>query len=139
MFIDDFDCNYDLGMNFGDDFRSVEDRCPYCAYYRQQFQPFPPGRPPSGPGGGPGGGGAPGGPPPSFTPSQPQFQAFAVDPGAIRPCLRRFTFIWPRRGRGFWAWPTFVGPRSVSGFRWTGSRWVFFGMDLRQISQFTCF
>ncbi|MBU5483613.1 hypothetical protein KQI86_04675 [Clostridium sp. MSJ-11] len=126
-------------MDFEDDFRSMESCYPYCPYYRQFFPPSPPGRPPSGPGGGPGAGRPPSGPPPSFTPSQPQFQALAVDPGAIRPCLFRFVFIWPRRGRGFWAWLTFVGPRSVAGFRWTGSRWVFFGMDLRQIDQFTCF
>lgn len=93
---------------------------------------------------------APPGPPPSTTPSQPQqFQAggpgaggpqtYAVDPGAIRPCLYRFVYIWPKRGRGFWAWLTFVGRRSASGFRWNGRRWIYFGMDLRDIQSFQCF
>jgi hypothetical protein len=82
--------------------------------------------------------------PPNFTPSQPQSQQFgvtplAIDQGAIRPCLYRFVYIWPRRGIGFWTWLTFVGPRSISGFRWTGSSWRFFGMDLRDISSFQCF
>ena len=82
--------------------------------------------------------------PPNFTPPQPQSQQFgatplAIDSGAIRPCLYRFVYIWPRRERGFWAWLTFVGPRSISGFRWNRNRWRFFGMDLRDISSFQCF
>lgn len=79
----------------------------------------------------------PPGPPPSFIPRQPA-GVFAVDPGNIRNCLFRFTFIWPYRDRPFWIFPTFVGPRSVGGFRWTGFNWVFFGMDLRDIQSFTC-
>ena len=82
--------------------------------------------------------------PPNFTPSQPQSQQFgatplSIDSGAIRPCLYRFVYIWPRRGPGFWAWLTFVGPRSISGFRWNRNTWRFFGMDLREISSFQCF
>lgn len=112
--------------------------------------------PPAGgpPGGGPGGGGgpvSPTSPPPSFTPSQSQAYSlsggggggqigvYAVDPGAIRPCLYRYVYIWPRWGPGFWAWLTFVGRRSVAGFRWNGRRWVYFGMDTRQISSFYCY
>lgn len=90
---------------------------------------------------------APPGPPPSSIPTQPQqFHAAGgpggpqtfVEQGAIRPCLHRFVYIWPRRGHGFWAWLTFVGRRSVSGFRWNGRRWIFFGMDLRDIRSFVC-
>jgi len=124
----------------------------------RQFFPFPPGGgsfpgfgpggqpgfpgpgpfPGSGPGAGGGQGAAPSGPPPSFTPQQQQFQTFAVDPGAISGCLFRFTYVWLRR-ESFWFFPTFVGRRSVSGFRWTGSRWVFFGIDLNRIQSFQCF
>ncbi|WP_206098246.1 collagen-like protein [Paenibacillus ihbetae] len=86
-------------------------------------------------------------PPPQFIPQNPAATSvtgtgpstFAVDPGAIRGCLFRFTFIWPRRGRGFWFFPTFVGRTSVAGFRWTGSTWVFSGFDLRTIESFTCY
>lgn len=157
--VDDFD-NFD---------EIYDDCPPNCPYSRQFFPGPPSGRPPSGPGrppsgpgrppvgpggpgmggpGGPGGGGQgrpPSGPPPSFTPNQAQLQSQggigvkAVDPGSIRRCRNRFVFIWPRRGRGFWAWLTFVGPRSVSGFRWNGFFWVYFGMDLRNISQFICY
>lgn len=81
---------------------------------------------------------APQTPPPSFTPTQPQFQTFAIDPGAIRGCLYRFTYIWLDRD-AFWFYPTFVGRNSVSGFRWSRFRWVYFGIDLNRIQSFQCY
>lgn len=107
-----------------------------------QFPGGGPGRPPGQfPGSGPGAGqaGAPTSPPPSFTPQQPQFQTLAVDPGAIRGCLFRFTYVWLRGRSSFWFYPTFVGRNSVAGFRWTGYRWVYFGTDLNRIQSFQCF
>ncbi|MCM8711455.1 hypothetical protein M2651_10525 [Clostridium sp. SYSU_GA19001] len=120
-----------------------------CPLYRQQF-PFPgggvtPPRPPFGtPGGEPG---TPATPPPSFTPSLSQAQSLgagtpgvlAVDPGALRPCRFRFVYLWLKGGRSFWAYLTFVGRRSVSGFRWNGRRWVYFGVDTRRIDYFICY
>ena len=119
---------------------------------------FPPGNQPPGPGfGGPGypgwnnpggnypgggGGGQQSGPPnsapPSFTPTQSQVQTFAIDPGAIRGCLFRYTYIWLRRD-SFWFYPTFIGRESVAGWRWRGNRWVYFGIDLDRIQSFQCF
>ena len=86
----------------------------------------------------------PHGGPPNFTPTEPKAQQFgatpmAIDPGAIRPCLYSFVYIWPRRGNGFWAWLVFVGPRSVAGFRFNRNTWRYFGMDLRDIRSFQCF
>lgn len=83
--------------------------------------------------------GPPTGPPPSFTPQQPQVQLFAVDPGAIRNCRFRFTYIWLDNGRAFWFYPTFVGRNSIAGFRWSRNRWVYFGIDLNRIASFQCF
>ncbi len=90
--------------------------------------------------------GAPSSPPPNFTPSKSSQSAQTqgvsakfVEPGTIRPCVFRFVYIWPTRGRGFWAWLTYVGRRSVAGFQWNGRRWVYFGMDLRRIDSFQCF
>jgi len=82
---------------------------------------------------------APTAPPPSFIPQQAVASPFAVDPGSIRFCLFRNTFIWLRNGEGFWFYPIFIGPRSVAGFRWTGWSWMIFGIDTRRISSFTCF
>lgn len=98
-----------------------------------------PGRPPIGPpNGSTGSDGPPTTPPPSFTPRQSP-SVFAVDPGAIRRCTYRFVYLWLDNGREFWAYLVFVGRRSVAGYRWTGRRWVYFGLDLRDISYFECF
>ncbi|KML42148.1 MULTISPECIES: hypothetical protein [Bacillaceae] len=109
----------------------------------------PPGPPPGGPGGGfgpPGGGGGPGGqegppsaPPPNFTPQMQQVSTFAVDPGAIRGCLFRNTYVWLQNGNSFWFYPTFVGRTSVAGWRWRNWRWTYYGTDLRRIRSFQCF
>jgi hypothetical protein len=82
---------------------------------------------------------APTAPPPPFIPQQAAATPFAVDPGAIRLCLFRNTFIWLSNGEGFWFYPIFVGPRSVAGFRWNGRFWTIFGIDTRHIISFTCF
>lgn len=107
---------------------------------------FPPGQgpgfPPTPPGGG-AGMGPPSGPPPSFIPSQAAAQQavgiFAVEPGAIRPCLFRYVYIWLDNRQQFWAWLTFVGRRSVAGWRWTGFNWIYFGVDIDRISYFVCY
>lgn len=84
---------------------------------------------------------APTTPPPQMTPSYPTHQAFAVDPGAIRGCLYRMTYIWLSRRQGFWFYPVFVGRTSVAGYRWhqRQRRWSYTGFDLDRINQFTCF
>lgn len=74
-------------------------------------------------------------PPPSIIPQMP---SFAVDPGTISGCLYRYTYIWPRNGRPYWFYPTFVGRRSVAGYRWTGFFWVYAGVDVNQIREFQC-
>ncbi len=144
MYIDEdvirfYDPNYSYDLETED----LPITCPY-----RQIGPFPqfPQVPP-GPPGPPGPQGPPGRPPsapPNFTPPQPQTQQLgvtplAVDPGAIRPCVYRLVYIWPRRGRGFWAWLTFVGRRSASGFRWYRNNWTYFGIDLREIRSFQCY
>ncbi|MEW9108430.1 hypothetical protein ACQCT6_07455 [Cytobacillus gottheilii] len=122
-------------------------------------QGFQPGFPSQPPGFGPGQGGSPGfsggggqdgppsSPPPSFTPQMQQQQfsssggpsVFAVDPGAIRGCRFRFTYVWLDNGNSFWFYPTFVGRTSVAGWRWRRNRWTYYGTDLRRISSFRCF
>jgi hypothetical protein len=107
----------------------------------QGFPGFPPSFPQQGQGQGQGQSGPPSSPPPSFVPAQTQSQqvgTFAVDPGSIRFCLFRFTYLWLRNRQQFWYYPVFVGRQSISGFRWNGFRWVFFGVSLRQIESFTC-
>ncbi|WP_160724805.1 hypothetical protein [Bacillus sp. USDA818B3_A] len=83
--------------------------------------------------------GPPTSPPPSGVPQQMhQAGAYAVDPGSMIRCLHRYTYVWLRGFEQFWFYPTFIGRNSVSGYRWTGRRWVNFGISLRQIQSFTC-
>ncbi|WP_026477861.1 hypothetical protein [Alkaliphilus transvaalensis] len=76
------------------------------------------------------------GPPP---PIDDFFGPFAVDPGAIRFCLYRFTRIELIDRRRFILFPVFVGPRSVAGWQFWGQRWRFIGIDLNEIIFFSCF
>jgi hypothetical protein len=95
------------------------------------------GFPPFGGGGGGQQGGAPSSPPPSYTPQESP-SLYAVDPGAIRGCLYRYTYIWLNNGSSFWFYPTYVGRDSIAGYRWRGFRWVYYGTDLRRIRSFRC-
>ena len=117
-----------------------------------QPPPFPggpggPGYGPGGPGHGPGGPGhgpqegPPSGPPPNKTPALKSTGpgVKAVEPATIRPCRFQYVYIWPTYGRPFWSWLTYVGPRSIAGYRWNGYGWRYFGMDLKQIQSFECF
>lgn len=114
------------------------------------FPPFgggqtPPFGPPTGIDGGPGQGqqgGPPPGPPPAFIPPETEGPSlYAVDPGGIRGCLYRYTFVRLTNGRSFWYYPTFVGRTSVAGWRWRRrqNRWVYFGIDLQRIRSYTCY
>lgn len=77
--------------------------------------------------------------PPAYIPQQPTTSLYAVDPGAISRCVGKYTYVWLRNGDSFWFYPTFVGPTSVAGYRWYGVFWLNYGIDLRQITSFTCF
>jgi hypothetical protein len=81
--------------------------------------------------------GPPTAPPPSFIPHE-TVGVYAVDPGGIRHCLYRYTYIWLNNGRSFWFYPTYVGRTSIAGYRWRGNHWQYYGMDLRQIRSFSC-
>ena len=69
------------------------------------MNPTPPPGPPSYPGSGGGSGsqqGAPTAAPPSQAPTYPDQQLMRVDPGGIRGCMYRYTYIWTSRRKGFW-------------------------------------
>ncbi|MEG0671415.1 DUF3298 domain-containing protein [Clostridium sp.] len=86
--------------------------------------------------------GGPPGAPPNITPkssNQKNSNLKSVSPGSIKPCIYQFVYIWLNNGNSFWAWLTNVDYRTASGFRWTGWRWVYFGVDLRKIDYFNCY
>jgi len=75
--------------------------------------------------------------PPTFVPqASPGLRA--VDPAAIASCLYSFTYLWLSNRHQFWFFPTFVGRRSVAGYRWIRNSWVYMGFDLRMIDSFFC-
>ncbi|MBB6715898.1 hypothetical protein [Clostridium gasigenes] len=132
--------------------------------FTPNFQPpnFPGGNFPSG---NPQGGNVPGvnvpgvninpsqlGAPPNFIPNQNDKavksltssnyggpQSKFVSQNSIKFCLFQFTYIWERGGRNYWAFLLNVDRVSVSGLRWFGRRWAYFGVDLRRIDSFVCF
>lgn len=81
------------------------------------------------------------GPPPNTIPKQSKTKsgAKAVDPGSMRPCLYRYTYIWLKNGNSFWAWLNYVGKNSIAGWRWKRFYWVYFGMDSKKIDSFVCY
>jgi hypothetical protein len=88
------------------------------------------------------GGPMPMGPPPSTPPQRPaQLRSGTkmVDPGSIRYCIGRFTYVWMRNGQEFWFFPIQVWRNSVSGFRWDRRfGWSYTGISLNRIDMFTC-
>ena len=81
-------------------------------------------------------------PAPNFTPqkNQNQFSTFAIDAGSISGCLYRWVYIWPSRSnQGFWLYLTYVGRRSIAGFRASGWGFSYYGMDVNQIDSVQCY
>jgi len=75
--------------------------------------------------------------PPSYIPERGP-SLYAVDPGAIYRCLYNHTYVWLTNGNSFWLYPVYVGPRSISGYRWSQFGWTYIGMDLDSIQSFSC-
>lgn len=63
----------------------------------------------------------------------------SVSPNQINFCLYKYTYIWQNNGRSYWAYLTNVDRVSVSGLRWMGWSWAYFGIDLRKIDSFVCY
>ncbi|MDP4145166.1 MAG: hypothetical protein Q8936_11910 [Bacillota bacterium] len=106
-------------------------QCPFSTLYRQEIERFE--RQQQSP---------PKAPPPNFTPQLsdvPEASLMAVDPGAIAPCVNRFSYIWLKNGQSFWAYLVYVGKTSASGWRYRGGKWVYFGVDLKEINNFICY
>jgi hypothetical protein len=84
-------------------------------------------RPPYG-GQGPG---APTSPPPHYIPPKP-YNSYIVD------CLYQYTYVWLKNGRSFWFYPISLEYHAVTGYRWNGFNWTFYGFDPRHIDEVSC-
>lgn len=74
----------------------------------------------------------PSSPPPTARPRRTG-NSYIVD------CLYSYTYVWPKFGRPFWYYPTRVERHIVSGYRWTGRQWIFYGFDPRIIDEVACY
>ena len=112
-------------------YATLQFQCPFSTFNRQYVEVI--NRQQQGP---------PKTPPPDFTPKlseSPDVSLMAVDPGAIAPCVNRFSYIWLENGQSFWAYLVYVGRTSASGWRYIRGRWEYFGVDLKEIKSFTCY
>lgn len=75
--------------------------------------------------------------PPHHTPPRPS-PTKSVDGYLMQPCLYTPTYLWLSNGQQFWFYPTFMGRRSVAGYRWSYSQWVYTGFGFDIIDSFTC-
>ena len=62
----------------------------------------------------------------------------SIDPGALRGCLYRDTYIRLVNRSSFWFHPTYIDYVSTTGYKWTGAVWIPWGTDLDQIISFQC-
>lgn len=72
-------------------------------------------------------------PPPSFIPQKPFSGDYMID------CVFQNTYVWLTNGESFWFYPTRVEYGEVSGYRWNGFYWVFYGIDPRFIDVLVCY
>ncbi|MNV81673.1 hypothetical protein D3C71_1753520 [compost metagenome] len=70
-------------------------------------------------------------PPPSYIPPT-QGGSYLID------CLHSYTYVWLWNGDSFWYYPTRVEYGEVSGYRWSGQFWYYYGIDPRFIRAVSC-
>lgn len=70
-------------------------------------------------------------PPPLYVPEIPEV-SYIVD------CVYQYTYVWLWNGDSFWFYPTRVEYGAVSGYRWTGAFWTYYGFDSRLIHAVSC-
>lgn len=75
--------------------------------------------------------GAPTSPPPKQKPKKPR-NSYMID------CMYSYTYVWTKRGDQFWFYPTRVELGEISGYRWDGRRWIYYGFEERSIDQVAC-
>lgn len=70
-------------------------------------------------------------PPPAYPPAK-------TSSGYMIDCMEQYTYVWLKTGQSFWFYPIRVESFGTTGFRWTGSFWLFDGIDSRYIDSVSC-
>ena len=77
-------------------------------------------------------GGAPRKSPPNYIPvHSSKFKNVGYD--LLSSNIFSNVFLWLNNGQSFWFFPTFVGRRIISGFRWHVDRWFFISLSINSI------
>lgn len=76
--------------------------------------------------------GPPQSPPPDVHPHKPK-HSYIID------CIYSYTYVWPKKGKPFWFYPTRIEQGEVSGYAWTGKSWTFYGFGEELIDQVVCY
>lgn len=71
------------------------------------------------------------------SPGSPELKS--VSPNSISFCLYNYIYIWEMNGREYWAYLLSVDRRTAAGLRWFRGKWVYFGVDLKNIDSFICY
>ncbi|WP_336775721.1 transporter [Paenibacillus sp. MMO-58] len=69
--------------------------------------------------------------PPPYVPPKPPV-SYVID------CINNYTYVWLRDGQQFWYYPTSVESFGISGFRWNGYTWLYYGIDPRLVEAVSC-
>ena len=69
--------------------------------------------------------------PPRNIPPKP-YVSYIVD------CMHQYTYVWLKNGDSFWYYPTRLEYGEVSGYRWNGLYWTFYGFDPNLIDEVSC-
>lgn len=70
-------------------------------------------------------------PPPSYAPPKPDV-SYIVD------CVQQYTYVWLWNGDSFWFYPISIEQSGISGYRWNGFFWAYYGFDPRLINAVSC-
>lgn len=82
-------------------------------------------------------------PPPNYIPFMAKDQCTeitetGIEAEAIKKCVNNYVYLMLNNGTSFWAYLIFVGEKSTSGYRWTDSKWIYFGVSFQLINYFEC-
>jgi hypothetical protein len=72
-------------------------------------------------------------PPPAYIPPKPSSPSYMID------CVFQNTYVWLTTEEGFWFYRPRVDYDGVTGYRWNGVFWMFYGIDPRFIDAVSCY
>lgn len=81
--------------------------------------------------------------PPNFVPMKSKginnidLTGLNVHGNVLKPLMFKHIYMWLRDGSEFWCWISYIYDPHLGGFRWDGSHWISFEVDLRKIDVYS--